>query len=165
MNMSSYDKQPLDATQGRHASSASDRAPSVRDRCDVDCVHLDAVRRARRALPGEGGLEWVTQLLGLLTNPTRLKVLFALLPAEGEPRPELCVCDLAVVCGASPSMTSHQLRLLRTAGLVRQRRVGKLAFYQLEEGPLAPLLVDMRVLATAHATSIREAPRRTGRGA
>lgn len=119
------------------------------DRCEVDVVHLQAVRAALAALPHDAGLAEVAELLGLLSNPTRLRMLLALQPEAPEPRAELCVCDLATVSGASKSLTSHQLRLLRASGLVRQRRAGKLAFYRLADGPLVPLLADVARLARA----------------
>ena len=117
------------------------------DRCQVHVVHLDAVRSALAGLPGERALDDVTELLGVLSNPTRLKLLLALRPDAAEARTELCVCDLAAVAGASTSLTSHQLRLLRASGLVRQRRVGKLALYRLVDGPIVSLLADVARLA------------------
>lgn len=117
------------------------------DRCEVDVVHLHAMRAALASLPHDEGLTEVAELLGLLSNPTRLRMLLALQPEAPEPRSELCVCDLATVTGASKSLTSHQLRLLRASGLVRQRRAGRLAFYRLADGPLVSLLADVARLA------------------
>ena len=82
----------------------------------------------------------MADLLMLLANPTRLRILLALLSIDEVITPELCVCDLAIVSSASKSMTSHQLRLLRTAGLVALRRDGKLSFYHLVDGPITELL-------------------------
>ncbi len=110
------------------------------DICGVNVVHLDAVKAAREALPDQPGLARVAELLSLLSNPTRLKILLALQPKAATPGGELCVCDLAMVIGASKSLTSHQLRLLRTAGLVALRRSGKLAYYRLLDGTPAHLL-------------------------
>jgi DNA-binding transcriptional ArsR family regulator len=81
-------------------------------------------------------------LFAVLSNVTRLKLLLALEPGTYHPRRELCVCDLAAVADASQSMTSHQLRLLREAGLVVHRREGKLALYRLADGPMRHLLRD-----------------------
>lgn len=105
-------------------------------------MHLDAVRAARSALPAEDDIVRVAEILALLSNPTRLKMLLALQPHRPTPHSELCVCDLAIVAGASQSMTSHQLRLLRTAGLVVARRDGKLVYYRLAGGEMAALLSD-----------------------
>lgn len=133
---------------------------NVRDRCDVDVVHLDAVRRARATLPGHAAVDDAASLLALLANATRLKILLALHAQRTTPSLELCVCDLAVVCGASKSLTSHQLRLLRTAGLIVARRAGKLVYYQLSEGPAAALV--QQSLGAAMDAPAKNARRRLG---
>jgi ArsR family transcriptional regulator len=117
----------------------------------VNVVHLQAVQAARRVLPPPELVARSADLLALLANRTRLNILLALLP-RGTDRPELCVCDLAVVCGASQSLISHQLRLLRTAGLVAQRREGKLAYYRLTSGPTTALLRSVLDLAPGAAS-------------
>lgn len=110
-------------------------------------VHLAEVRAATAALPRDLGITQAVELLSLLSNATRLRILLALQPTRPGPSPELCVCDLAAVVRASKSLTSHQLRLLRASGLVRQRRAGKLAFYRLGGGPVVPLLSAVARLA------------------
>lgn len=121
-------------------------ANNVDDRCLVNVVHLRAVQAARRVLPAPELTAHVADRLALLANATRLRILLALRP-RGTHRPELCVCDLAVVCGASQSMISHQLRLLRTAGLITQRRDGKLAYYRLRGRATASVLRSVLALA------------------
>jgi DNA-binding transcriptional ArsR family regulator len=44
---------------------------------------------------------------------------------------ELCVCDLAWVAERSQNLVSHHLRTLRTHGLARSRRDGKMVLYSL----------------------------------
>lgn len=111
------------------------------DTCDVDVVHLDAVRAARLALPDETELLRATEFHTLLSNPTRLKIVLGLRAGSKKSQlSELCVCDLAIVAGASKSMTSHQLRLLRAAGLVVPRRAGKLTYYRLADSSLVESL-------------------------
>lgn len=129
------------------------RQASAADACGVNVVHLDAVRRARACLPPAGAVYLYTQLLSLLANPTRLRILLALQATPRSRTPELCVCDLAAVTGASKSMTSHQLRLLRMAGLVVQRRAGKLAFYRLVNRSLSELLRSVSGVATQNVAS------------
>ena len=130
------------------------------DTCDVDVVHLDAVRATRAVLPQEAGLTRMVDFLVLLTNPTRLKIVLGLRArARSVRRGELCVCDLAAVTGASKSMTSHQLRLLRAAGVVVPRRAGKLTYYRLADASLAALLGDaMQVVLKQDA--LTESPAR-----
>jgi len=110
------------------------------DTCEVNLIHLDAVRSVRATLPPRQALSQISELLGLLANPTRLSLLLALRPTRKAPLRELCVCDLAVLAGATKSMTSHQLRLLRTAGLVTPRRDGKLTYYRLAGAHIMALL-------------------------
>jgi len=115
-------------------------------------------------IPSAEEIERLGELFAVLANATRLRLLFALHPdvptsrdssqspvtpwdddggsERDEWRRELCVCDLAAIANASQSMTSHQLHLLRRAGLVEFRRIGKHALYRLSDGPHAHLLLD-----------------------
>lgn len=128
------------------------RASKRDDQCDVDVVHLGAVQAARGQMPSPEHVDSVSELLSLLSSPTRLRILLALRSVTGAQERELCVCDLAVVAGASKSLTSHQLRLLRAAGLVLPRRRGKLVYYRLADGP-ASALVSEAVALTRDAAA------------
>ena len=46
---------------------------------------------------------------------------------------ELCVCDLAWIAERSQTLVSHHVRALRTHGIVRSRREGKMVMYSLTE--------------------------------
>jgi DNA-binding transcriptional ArsR family regulator len=59
-------------------------------------------------------------------DPTRARILAML--GGGE----LCVCQIVAVLGLGPSTVSRHLFLLRSAGLVRDRREGKWVHYSLE---------------------------------
>lgn len=83
-------------------------------------------------------LDAVAQTFQLLGDPTRVRILDAL------SRGEQCVSDLAALVGISESAMSHQLRLLRTARLVRARRDGRQAFYALDDAHVIGLLRDAR---------------------
>lgn len=135
------------------SAAVEDDAPATEDRCDVEVIHAEAVRTARARLPAPAGLDRSVEVAALLANPTRLKILAVLSPAEGEPEPRLCVCDLAVVIGASETQTSHQLRALRLAGLVRQRRESRLVFYTLAHDPS----VRACIAALTRASQVPEA--------
>ncbi len=69
-----------------------------------------------------------------LSDPTRLTLAGAL--REGE---ELCVCDLSWIAGRSQNLVSHHLRTLRSLGMVRSRRDGKMVMYSLTGGGLSLL--------------------------
>jgi len=92
----------------------------------------------RGRLLGGRSVDPIAEGFKLLGDPTRIRLLDALTHGER------CVCDLATLVGISESAVSHQLRLLRTARLVRVRRAGRLAFYALDDHHVVGLLHDMR---------------------
>jgi ArsR family transcriptional regulator, lead/cadmium/zinc/bismuth-responsive transcriptional repressor len=94
---------------------------------DVDVVDIVKVRAARADLPDVARTQAMAALFGALADPTRVRLVAAL------ERAELCVGDLAATVGLSKSATSHQLRLLRTLGLVRTRREGRTIYYALDD--------------------------------
>ena len=74
-------------------------------------------------------------LLGLLADPVRSRVLFALVAAG-----ELCVGDLALVLEVTEDQVSYAVKMLRLAGLVSFRKDGRMVFYRLSDGFPHPLL-------------------------
>ena len=103
--------------------------------CELLCLDLDKAERLRRERPGDSELARVAVLAQALGDPTRLSIAIAL-AAGGE----LCVCDLAWVSERSEKLVSHHVRALRTAGLARSRREGKMVMYELTHAGSA--LVD-----------------------
>jgi ArsR family transcriptional regulator, lead/cadmium/zinc/bismuth-responsive transcriptional repressor len=91
----------------------------------VDAAGVD---RARRAALTPAEAEQLGQLLALLSDQVRLRVLFALLEAE-----ELCVGDLALALGISPDQSTYALKLLKAAGVVQSRRDGRVIYYRLAD--------------------------------
>jgi ArsR family transcriptional regulator, lead/cadmium/zinc/bismuth-responsive transcriptional repressor len=98
------------------------------DGCEVTAVDPDKVVAAAERLPSQGEVGRLTELFKLLGDPTRLRILSALVEVG-----ELCVCDLSAVVGAPETSVSHALRLLRMAGVVRARREGRMAYYAVED--------------------------------
>ena len=95
-------------------------------------------RAGEHRLLGGSVIESVAEVFSLLGDPTRVRLLDALTHGER------CVGDLAALVGLSESAVSHQLRLLRTARLVRARRDGRLAYYSLDDHHVIGLLHDTR---------------------
>lgn len=112
------------------------------DVCDNrDVIHgADAATLSdvRLRLLGGRAIDAVADVFKLLGDPTRVRLVDVL--SHGE----RCVCDLATLVGISESAVSHQLRLLRTARLVRVRRAGRMAFYSLDDHHVVGLLHDTR---------------------
>lgn len=99
-----------------------------------DCIHPAAVMEARRTIGDAPPAEAMAALFGILGDPTRMRVLVAL--SSGE----LCVNDLATAIGVNRTTVSHQLKVLRDHRLVRRRRDGKVAYYQLDDDHVTALL-------------------------
>lgn len=74
----------------------------------------------------------LAQLKGV-ADETRLAILLQLRHGEQ------CVCDLTDTIQASQSLLSFHLRILREAGLVRDRRVGRWVHYAIAPEGLAAL--------------------------
>src|SRR5680860_1736824 len=96
--------------------------------CAVQAVDHDRVDAARERLVSNDEATALAELFKLLGDPTRARILYALVEAG-----ELCVCDLAATVDVSEPATSHALRLLRTAGIVRNRRDGRMVYYRLDD--------------------------------
>lgn len=115
------------------------------DVCAVRAVDPERVAAAiERSIPTDE-VERVTELFKLLGDPTRVRLLYALVEAG-----ELCVCDLSAVVGAPETSVSHALRLLRTAGIVRVRRTGRMAYYSLTDAHVR-LLLDVSAEHLRHS--------------
>ncbi|MGH9128385.1 MAG: ArsR/SmtB family transcription factor [Acidimicrobiales bacterium] len=97
-------------------------------------VDPERVARARVRLPNPDDVARLTGMLSLLSDPVRLRVLYALDVAE-----ELCVGDLALAVAANEDQVGYALRLLRTAGLVVTRKEGRVVFNRLADDFPKPL--------------------------
>ena len=84
--------------------------------------------------PDEDTLCDLAELFKIFGDGTRVRILYVLLEAE------VCVCDLAALLGMTQSAVSHQLRILKTARLIKARRDGKTVFYSLADDHVATLL-------------------------
>jgi DNA-binding transcriptional ArsR family regulator len=115
------------------------------DRCDLLCLDLPKAERLRAARLSTGDAELAAAGAKALADPTRLMLAHAL--REGE----LCVCDLAWVAERAENLVSHHVRALRTAGLVRSRRDGKMVMYSLTQRGNA--LLDSVLGAGARVTA------------
>lgn len=105
------------------------------DGCAVAQVHPEKVARVVANAPDEGELTRLTGVFKLLGDPTRTRLLYALLEAG-----ELCVCDLAAATGTMEATVSQSLRLLRASGVVTGRRQGRNVFYRLSDAHIRMLL-------------------------
>jgi ArsR family transcriptional regulator, lead/cadmium/zinc/bismuth-responsive transcriptional repressor len=96
--------------------------------------HNEAIRSAKKGLASEEIIFGMAETFKVLGDQTRLKIVLAL------SKQELCVLDIATVLGISESAISHQLRLLKSLRLVKQRKEGKLVFYSLDDEHIEDLI-------------------------
>jgi DNA-binding transcriptional ArsR family regulator len=118
------------------------------DRCDLLCLDLPRAEVIRNNRLDPATAQRLAGKAGGLADPTRLTLAAALLEAG-----ELCVCDLSWISERATNLVSHHLRFLRTRGLVRSRREGKLVIYGLtEEGcDLVRAVLDVGPSLDRHA--------------
>ncbi len=97
------------------------------DVCSADIVDRKKVKLVSAALPADAENQSMAGLFKALGDPTRLRIVQALSLEE------LCVCDLVALMDVSISAISHQLRLLRTMKIVKNRKEGKMVYYSLDD--------------------------------
>ena len=102
-------------------------ADDLPDMCEVHQSHGDYVDLVRQDMYDIDQIYDLAELFKVFGDSTRLRILSALLNHE------LCVCDISDALEMNQSAISHQLRVLRTAGLIKVRRCGKSAFYSLDD--------------------------------
>lgn len=105
---------------------------------------LDAVRRA---VGDRQDIEQWAERFALLSEPSRLALLYAI-----HCYPGLRVSELAEVAGMAESTASHALRLLRTAGWVTSTRDGRSMRYTLVDEAAHELL---HIIGSGHGPGVR----------
>ena len=96
----------------------------------------EAVEAARASALPEAHLLLLVETFQALADPTRARILYALLQGP------LCVRDLAILVGISESGVSHQLRYLRDRRLVKPQRKGNIIYYAVDDHHVAALFKE-----------------------
>ena len=102
--------------------------------CGVTYIDEKKVLKVQKNFPDETIINDTSDILKILGDPTRLKIVLALT------KEELCVCDLSVLSNVSVSAVSHQLRLLRGQKLVKFRKQGKMVYYSLADEQISKII-------------------------
>ena len=69
----------------------------------------------------------LSEFYKIVADYTRMKIIYALM------KEELCVGDISEIVDMSQTAVSYQLRILRAARLVKNRREGKMIFYSIDD--------------------------------
>ena len=108
----------------RRGDSMTEKLISI-ERCESNAIHEDIINQVRDKMPQQESLSDLAELFKVFGDLTRIRILWALHEAE------MCVCDIAVLLNMTQSAISHQLRVLKQANLVKNRKEGKVVYYSL----------------------------------
>ncbi|MEF9918992.1 MAG: metalloregulator ArsR/SmtB family transcription factor [Eubacterium sp.] len=97
------------------------------ERCDIAHDHKNIIKEVRGKMPDEEMLYDLAELFKVFGDSTRVRILCVLFESE------MCVCDIAELLNMSQSAISHQLRVLKQAKLLKNRRDGKTIYYSLAD--------------------------------
>ena len=89
--------------------------------------HDNVLKKVKNDLPTDELICDLADLYKVFGDTTRMKILFALLESE------MCVCAIAELLSMNQSAISHQLKVLKDANLVGNRREGKTIYYFLAD--------------------------------
>ena len=94
---------------------------------DCQAININIIEKVRPNMPEDTILYELSDFFKVMGDGTRIRLLWALEESE------MCVGDLAVLLNMTKSAVSHQLKVLRTAKLVRAQKKGKNVYYALDD--------------------------------
>lgn len=130
MNIGFSKVKTMEKTNVKISDSANERA-----------AHGMRAERAKKAELSEETLEATCNIFKMLSEPSRLKIVLALL--EGE----MCVYHIVEATGGKQSAISHQLRVLKDGKVIRARRNGQNVVYSIADEHIA----QMTAIGVEHA--------------
>lgn len=98
--------------------------------------HNQILEKVRNELPTDELICDLADLYKVFGDTTRMKILFALLESE------MCVCAIAELLSMNQSAISHQLKVLKNANLVGNRREGKTIYYFLADDHVKTIIAQ-----------------------
>ncbi len=87
--------------------------------------HKELLSKVKSEIPDDEILCDLADLYKIFGDTTRIKIMYALFEEE------MCVCAIADLLNMTQSAISHQLKILKDADLVGNRREGKTVYYYL----------------------------------
>ena len=94
---------------------------------DCEAININIVEKVRPNMPEMNLLYELSDFFKVMGDGTRIQLLWALEQSE------MCVGDLAVLLNMTKTAVSHQLKVLRTAKLVKAHKKGKNVYYALND--------------------------------
>lgn len=96
--------------------------------------HEERVRCALQSMPDEDDVAELAARFKAISEPSRLKILFALSCGE------LCVEHITQAVGGNQSAVSHQLKTLKDRRIIKCRRQGKQVIYSIADGHILTMI-------------------------
>lgn len=106
--------------------------------CEIQIIDKAKVKATKAKLLDIEETNQIADIFKLLGEPTRFKIILALIENE------LCVCDISAVINVSVSAVSHQLRLLKGARLIKYRKDGKMVYYSIDDDHINNLVDQLK---------------------
>ncbi len=103
-------------------------------RSDCEAINIDIVNKIKPNMPDTSLLYELSDFFKVMGDGTRIQLLWALEESA------MCDGDLAVLLNMTKSAVSHQLKVLRTAKLVRAEKNGKNVYYSLDDHHVKSIL-------------------------
>ena len=104
------------------------------DICDGRHEHFVDFKSFYDSLPPEEEMADMAELFKVFGDSTRIKILYIL------SQHEMCVCDIAGVLSMTQPAVSYQLKVLKQAKLVKNRRAGKTIYYSLADSHVETII-------------------------
>ena len=101
-----------------------------------DHDHKELLDIVRFELPTDELLCDLADLYKIFGDTTRIKIMYSLFEEE------MCVCAIAELLGMTQSAISHQLKILKDANLVANRRDGKTIYYHLSDDHVRSIIAQ-----------------------
>lgn len=98
------------------------------------CEGISFISDIRKVLPDDITLQSISNIFKALSDPTRVKMLYALLEYE------ICVGEMSNLLQLPQSHVSHQLRILKKYGIVDFEKDKKMSFYHIKDEYIRELL-------------------------
>lgn len=102
--------------------------------CAIKGIHVETISYVQNRIPESNQLNQLADLFKLFGDGTRIGILWALSESE------MCVCDICALLQMKQSAVSHQLKNLKQARIVKNRRDGKVIYYSLDDDHIRKLL-------------------------
>jgi DNA-binding transcriptional ArsR family regulator len=97
------------------------------DSCIRGCANVEMINRGYKLVTDKAEqIEAFSQILNLMGNPTRFKIIYLIIQEE-----KICVCDLSDILNISISAISQQLKKLKDLKLMSSVKEGQTIYYSI----------------------------------